>query len=201
MLDATQSVPLMPRTPVGLRVWRSPLARPGDRFESLLVVFVVALWALAAPVIAVMASAAWPGISERIEANRAGVVAVDAVLVTGTPPPPTRMSMPVDHASIAQWTDRSGVSVQGPVTVPSGSMAGEHLQVWLAPDGTVVPQPMTPTTACALLVFCAVAAWLVAGALLAGLLGLWRRVLDRGRYRQWAQEWAVANAGGRPWTR
>ncbi|TKV61205.1 hypothetical protein FDO65_06170 [Nakamurella flava] len=200
MLDTSRSPLSMPRIPVGLRVWRNPLARPGDRCESLLVLFLVALWALAAPIIAVAGSAAWPGISERIEHDRSGVVAVDAVLVTGTPPPPTRMSMPVDHAAVAQWTDRSGATVQGPVTVPSGSMAGGPVQVWLAQDGSVVPQPMTPTTACVLLVVSAFVAWLVLGGLLAGVLSLGRRALDRGRYRQWAQEWALVNAGGRPWT-
>lgn len=200
MLDTTRTRGLLPTLPVSLRLWGNSLARPSDRAESLLLALVLALWVLTVPMIAVLASAAWPGISARVDQARQGVVEVDAVLVAGTPAAPTRMSMPVDHASVARWNAPSGATVEGPVTTPSGSFAGQHLQIWLAPDGAVVARPMTPATACALLVLGALATWLVVGGLLLGMLGLFRRWLDRARDRRWAQEWAAVNAGGVPWT-
>ena len=200
MLETSRTTTAL-AVPTSLRVWRSDLARPSDRAQSVLFAFTVAVWALAVPVMAVLASAAWPDISARVDHSRQGVVAVDAVLVTGTPPPPTRLSMPVDHASLAVWTDRSGDTVTGPVTVPSGSTAGQHIQLWLDQDGAVVPHPLSSTTACALLIMVSLTAWIVLGGLLAGLFGWGRRVLDRGRHRRWDEEWAVVNAAGRPWTR
>lgn len=183
-------------TPAFLRVWSSPLARGSDRAESVLMVVVVLLWALAAPLIATAASVLWPAVSARVDAAGRAAVAVDAMVVPGAAAPATPLSLPRDRAGLLRWTDATGATVVRAAVLPVGSVAGQHRTVWVGPDGQIVAEPLSPAAAGAAVVAGAVLAWALTGGVLLGLSTLVRRRLDATRGRGWDHEWAVLDGGG-----
>jgi len=173
------------------------LARSTDRAETVLLVGLMVIWLVSVPLLATVASAAWPTVESRVLAEQGRDVAVDAVLQSDTPSVTMDPRSPamVQPTAVASWLGRDGRLAQGTVTVGAGARAGDHLTVWLDAGGTVVDRPMTTQTAAGLLAAGTAGAWLVLGLTIAGVGRAIRWLFDRRRSRSWAQEWASFGAG------
>ncbi|WP_433428892.1 Rv1733c family protein [Nonomuraea sp. CA-141351] len=98
----------------------------------------------------------------------------------------------------ARWTAPSGPERAGHVPAPSLAKAGAKVWIWVDTRGRRVPAPpsltdLRVTAVVTALLLVAVAAVVVLPAF-AGL----RRMLDRGRYRDWEAAWSLA---GERWRR
>ena len=94
------------------------------------------------------------------------------------------------HQAKAVWTDSSDVERRGVIPVPVGALAGSAVSIWIDREGSRTTRPTSDGDVAAesvgygLLTYCGIAAAAV------GAYWLLRRMLDRGRSRHWAVEWA-----------
>ncbi|HEY7815894.1 MAG TPA: hypothetical protein VIC62_21800 [Nakamurella sp.] len=176
--------------PLALRVWGNPLARGVDRAEAALTWILMASWLMALPILAVIGSVQWADLQARADAQARSLVSVEAVLVTDAGYELTNYrSIPTGVTAEATWVGRSGLDVTGPVTPAPGARAGEHLTIWLDPDGAIVAAPMSATDAAVQAVIIVTFGWTVLALLLGTAWWVVRRRFDRRRWQAWAQEW------------
>ena len=148
---------------LALRVWGNPMARGVDRAEAALTWILMANWLMALPILAVIGSVQWADLQARADAQASSLVAT--------------------------WVGRNGLDVTGPVSPAPGARAGEHLTIWLDPDGAIVAAPMSATDAAVQAVVIVTFGWTVLGLLLGAAWWVARRHFDRRRWQAWAQEW------------
>jgi hypothetical protein len=114
-----------------------------------------------------------------VASERTGTaVAVDAVVLDDAPGPA--------RVRVA-WPGPDGVARTASAAVPAGARAGDARRVWVAPDGSVVPQPpagSAPWTAALLTAALGAAA---AAVVVAARRSGRRRARDRDLEREWAR--------------
>lgn len=187
------------RAPLVLRVWGNPLARGSDRAEAVLVVGLVIVWLLTLPLIATIASAAWPTVESRVVGVQQSVTTTDAVLLSDAQVviADPRSSQGVQPRANATWLGRDGRPATGSIVVRVEARTGDHQAIWLDEQGAVVDPPMTTRTAAGLLVLTAAAGWLILGGALFTFRWATGRGFDRRRRRMWEDEWASFDADSR----
>jgi hypothetical protein len=176
-----------------VRIGRNPLARPWDRIEGALLTTLVAGVVLALPLAAYVGSSNYAdqmAISAREKLSRHSATA--KVLMDA--PPPALISEGVgvvnDNSTVAaQWVLSSGTVRTGDIPVPSGSLAGQTVPIWLTDTGEQAPAPRTRADAVTAGVFTGAFTWLGVTLLLAALYRGGCVILDRRRAAQWDRDW------------
>ena len=97
----------------------------------------------------------------------------------------------------ATWTD-NGVQHKGNVPALGGSKAGNRVPVWLDSTGKVHMPPLTPGQAGSRVLEARIAGLAVLAVLLAIMIVLVRRILDRRRLAGWESAWLQV---GPTWSR
>ncbi|GAA0463401.1 Rv1733c family protein [Streptomyces olivaceiscleroticus] len=172
--------------------WRSsPLRRPSDVLESLVVLLAVLLVLLGTPTVAVMASRA---AQDTVQEQRRDRHSATAVLVEDAPEqaPATGYSgADNDKVSVAvRWRDTQGSVRTGTAPSEPGRKAGTAVAIWLDDRGRLTKQPLGSVDGAVTVGMTGIAAAL--GWSVAVLSAAWgtRLGLDRWRARQWGREWA-----------
>lgn len=174
-------------------VWRNPLARSADRTEAGLLLVAVTLWLIALPIVAVVASIIWSGISETADSQEQTRTNVTAHLLADAPElyyaaeygAPVTPAVPIS----AQWNGQDGRSHIGTVNATDGARSGDQLSIWIDSSGELIAPPISTGTAAVLMVVATAAAWLACGALLIGLWSVIRWRLNKRRFLDWDTQW------------
>lgn len=176
--------------PLATRVWGNPMARPVDRSEAAWTWVLLVIWVLAVPLLAVIGSTQWTNLQAQAASQSRSLTSVQATLLQDASYELSAYrSIPTGVTAQATWVGPTGLPVTGAVTPVPGAHAGDHITIWLGPDGSVVDPPLTGVDATVEAVLIAVSGWLGFGLLLVGLWWLLRARLDRRRWSAWAQEW------------
>jgi hypothetical protein len=184
------------------RLWpdHNPLRRRADRIERIVIVGLLALFAAAAPVVALTVghAAAAGAAKAAARAEAAAWHQVPAHLVYSAPPP----GGPADPSTYlarvpAWWIGPDQARRTGNVLVPAGTRAGHLVQVWIDQAGRLVPGPLGHAQAAGGAVLAAVGTVTVLAAALVIGGAVARRVLDRRRLAGWEAAWASV---GPEWT-
>ncbi len=123
---------------------------------------------------AVVGNAAATAASERTGA----AVAVDAVVLDDAPA--------AGRARLA-WTTAQGSTGVTTAAVPARTHAGDARRVWVAPDGSVVPQPPAGSGPWVAALLAALVGTLCAGAVVVAHRSARRRACDRDLALEWAR--------------
>ncbi|WP_067833805.1 hypothetical protein [Nocardia lijiangensis] len=170
------------------RPWNpNPLLRAGDRLDTTIRVLAVLAGLFAVPLAGALATITYTDSAGQIAAQRAILARVDAMVITDpVQTGPTRCEATV------QWVSR-GAAANARIAVPRSVARGDHLTVWLGPDGTPTTEPRSSEAA-------AVTGIGVGALVLIGSwLGAWAlvtttgRLLARRRSRDWAIRWRQMN--------
>jgi hypothetical protein len=178
----------------------NPLRRHSDRAEPWIISGLLAVFLIAAPLLALVAGR-WmhqAGVSEQ-RAQRSWHQ-TEAVLLRSAPPDPV---LAYGHPwltghTLARWHGPTGRLMKGSVPVPFGSRAGRTVRIWVNRSGAPVVPPLS---AGQLMLRVAGAAGLAVVGLALVLLALARAVralIDRRRLRGWEADWAAV---GPQWSR
>lgn len=176
-------------------VWRSPLARSTDRTEAALLLILVTLWLVVLPVVAVLMSVVWSGISATADDQRQSRTMTTAHLLADVPDYYSTTEYdaaikPTAPAS-AQWNTPDGRLHSGEVEAPVGVHSGEPQTIWIDKAGDVTEPPIDKGTTAAVTALVAMGFWLTWGALLAGTWLAVRCRLDKGRILEWDRQWTT----------
>jgi hypothetical protein len=174
------------------------LRRSSDRIEAVVLAGLVAAFATAAVVAALLVGYMC---RSGLAAAAAGPRPTDAVLTSpGTVP---GKFFPQETTARATWrlsdgTERSGILTSNIAPGIYGEPSGASVQIWLDRAGDPQPPPQDPD---GMFVGAALAALTITGSAAAVLVygyRLCRRILDRRRLASWSSAWAVT---GPRWTR
>jgi len=171
--------------------WHNPLARAADRAEAIARVLLTAVWLCAIPVMIIVASSVWHGVSVAAESAQQSRIATTAQLLEDAP------AMTADDQGVvayqlvqvaARWVAPDGSERTG--TVPAaGGRSGDRIEVWVDRSGEITPAPVPLSTSAVLIITVTVGAVLAWGALLMAAQFLIRGRLDRRRIAGWDIEW------------
>jgi len=171
--------------------WHNPLARAADRAEAIARVLLTAVWLCAIPVMIIVASSVWHGVSVAAESAQQSRIATTAQLLEDAP------AMTADDQGVvayqlvqvaARWVAPDGSERTG--TVPAaGGRSGDRIEVWVDRSGEITPAPVPLSTSAVLIITVTVGAVLAWGALLMAAQFLIRGRLDRRRIVGWDIEW------------
>jgi hypothetical protein len=175
------------------------LARGVDRVEAVVVLVLTAIWLVALPIAATMASLSWADAAARASEQQQSLTAAEAVVEQGVPLPiGAADAAPVWITAPVSWTGPGGHPGTGTVEVPATAAAGDHVTVWLDGAGRLVPAPPSPEALAGTTILIGAGGWLLIGLSLLVLGRLIRRRLDRRRLSAWGQEWAQVEPGRHP---
>jgi len=171
--------------------WHNPLARAADRAEAIARVLLTAVWLCAIPVMIIVASSVWHGVSVAAESAQQSRIATTAQLLEDAPAMTSDDQGVVSYQLVqvaARWIAPDGSERTG--TVPAaGGRSGERIEVFLDRSGEITPAPVPLGTSAVLIITVTVAAVLAWGALLMAAQYLIRGRLDRRRIVGWDIEW------------
>lgn len=184
----------------GRRPDRNPLRRASDRAETAVLALLVIAFFAAAPFTA-LAGGGWARamahqtqLSQEASSHHvpARVLKVSEGVQGGGGGYGALASQ-----ALARWTAPDGKVVTGEIPVPSGTMAGTTVRLWITDDGQLTDPPLQDSQVSDSAYFAGTFAVVVLAGLLvtAGLLA--RRALDRRRMAAWDAEW---RATGPRWT-
>jgi hypothetical protein len=123
---------------------------------------------------------------------------VSAVLMHSAAPPVLAASASSSVAEVrARWIVPGGAVHTGDVSVPGGTKAGTRVMVWIDRAGQVTSPPLSPVQVTGQAAQAAVGVVAALAVVLAGILLLARRVLNRRRLATWHDGWS---AFGPRWT-
>ncbi|MFD8498428.1 hypothetical protein [Amycolatopsis sp. NPDC059657] len=180
---------------------QNPMARSWDRLESVFLIGAVLVVLLAMPVAAAFGSEVYARqltVSAEQQASRHPST---AVLLDDASAIQFRVDGSPSHATDnvkARWTTPDSVVREGIVTADAGTLAGQSVPIWLDREGNAVDAPISSGDAAGIGVGAAFAAWLIVGALTAGLFMLARLALNRRRHTAWDREWEAVS---KDWTK
>ncbi|WIY00376.1 hypothetical protein QRX60_41005 [Amycolatopsis mongoliensis] len=171
---------------------RGTVARPSDRVQAVLLMFVLLLSLAAAAGAVLFGIGLHASEAARSAEQLASRYTATAVLQADGPAVGLagRSGIPGESGpAAASWTTRDGRQRTGEVDAPSGTVAGNEIPIWLDASGSPAERPLTPASAAVDSAVLAVGLW--AGVVF--LLWLTYRgvvlVLDRFRLAHWQQEW------------
>jgi hypothetical protein len=197
-MDARNPEPGFGRLGRFVRRWRfdrNPLRRAADRVETTVLILLVVTFLIGAP-FAALATGAWVhGTAQRVQlAQQGSRWQVTAVVLAVTESAEGESLL---WQAQARWRAPDGREVTHQIPVPSGTLAGEKLQVWTDRTGDFTTAPLLDsevadqTTSGEVLGVGASAAVLT----LVGALAL--RALNKRRMAAWDADW---HATGPRWT-
>lgn len=179
----------------GRRFDRNPLRRDTDRMETVVLAVLVLVLLVGTP-FAALASGTWVhGMARQAQlSQQASRYQVQADVLT--------VAAPADDKSLAfqvqaRWRAPDGREVTAEVAAPSGTTAGEQLQVWTDKAGAITSAPLLDSqVAEQTLLGQVLGGFTAAGVLvLAGLVAL--SALNKRRMAAWDADW---HATGPRWT-
>ena len=177
---------------------RNPLRRATDRVEAALVAMVLAVFLACAPLLGV---AAWHwahASAQRAERDQRSTSKQVSAVLTQSAPPAVLASASSSIADVrAQWRVPSGAVRAGDVPVPGGTKAGNRVTIWIDTAGRLTGPPLNPSQVTGQAAQAAVGAAATLALVLAGVLLLARRALNRRRLAAWHDGWS---AFGPRWT-
>jgi hypothetical protein len=182
-----------------VRRWRfdrNPLRRATDRVETVVLILLIAAFAIGTP-FAVLATGAWAhGASRQAQlAQEASSRQVTAVVVSVTAPPAGEYR--VAWQARARWTAPDGKVVTAEVPVPSSVAAGQQIQVWTDLVGDLSTAPLLDSQVADQADFAAAFAVLGSAGVLVVAADAIVWALDKRRMAAWDAEWQVT---GPRWT-
>ncbi|PXY30468.1 hypothetical protein BAY59_12870 [Prauserella coralliicola] len=180
-----------------LFVGRNPLARPGDRLESRLLVILLLLVLFSIPVVASLGSETYASRLAVAEQEAESKHRATAVLLADAPVSMTTGELE-SVGVLARWERPDGTEQVGEVSAYRGSTRGTEVPVWLDDSGELTSPPITRAGAATDAASVAISAWLGVVALCGLVFLAVRGVLARLRAAQWAREWARVE---REWSR
>ena len=170
-----------------------PLKRSSDRVQVLARVLHVLTVLTAIPIALAVATATDSSMRTTADTQAASRHRVDATLLEEAVAPlggdPERA---VQTAEVqATWIDTSGAVRDGLVRAPVGADEGSTVTVWIDDSGAVTSAPMNGSQVVGQAVLASVGAF--TGISISALLAYvaFRRLLERGRMRRWAEGWAA----------
>lgn len=177
------------RTKQRLWRWRSnPLRRPDDIVEAWIVLVMWSAIALGGVLVGLPTALA---VDDSLARQRAGLHAVQAVLLEDTPKAVVTEAG-VGHAQAraeVRWTAADGSTHTGKGRVDAGQKAGATVRVWTDGQGNPTTEPATAAQAAVFAGYAGTAAALGFGGVTYAAGRAARRRLDRRRYDQWDREW------------
>ncbi|MGW4528303.1 Rv1733c family protein [Amycolatopsis sp. NPDC004378] len=171
---------------------RGSVARPSDRVQAGLLVFVVLVVLAALPVAASFGSETYVRQQARSAQQLSERTRVTATLLADGPPLTVNSRTGVTGSgepTDATWVLPDGTRKVGKVIADEGTLKGETVPAWVDRDGTVVDAPLSGAGAAIDAVGVGLGLWLATLALLAAAYRLTVFALDRLRYARWQQEW------------
>jgi hypothetical protein len=175
-----------------------PLKRASDRLEYFSRLLLVGVLLTAVAVALAVATAVYADGGPEASAQQAERHQVTALLeedaVTSSDASGSVLAL---GRARAVWTGPSGAERTGVVPVAAGSEAGSTVSIWIDPDGTRTTRPLTSGDLAARGLGFGVLTYFVIAMFAWFAHDTFRRMLDRGRSRRWADEWAVV---GPLWT-
>jgi hypothetical protein len=183
------------------RLWpdRNPLRRPADRAERLIIAGLLALFAAAAPAVAMAVGHGVAG--GRAAVTRATPASWHRVLahLEQSAPPPVGPAAPSSYLARepAWWVAPGGAHHRGDLLVPGGAQAGSVIPVWVDRAGRLVRGPLAAGELLGGGALPAAGAVAVLAAILVIAAAVARRSLDRRRLAGWEAAWASV---GPEWT-
>jgi hypothetical protein len=176
---------------------RNPLRRRIDKIAACLAALLMAVFLIGAPLLS-MAAARWAG-----QAAAAGQRAarswrqVPAVLLHGAPLPAGGWTSGTSWVT-ARWTAPDGRQRAGSIPVSTSLAAGRTVPLWVDTAGSPTGPPPRHAAPVAVEALAAVLATAGLAAVLWGLAGVGRWLLERRRLADWEAAWAAV---GPQWTR
>ncbi len=195
-MASTESAPVPPRPRrklsrlAGVSARRhSPLRRTSDtlRFwlRTLLVLGLVAVAAVSAAV--GLADYHHERAAAALEAAR--LHRVQAVATTDAAQPTGPAVGYADATATVRWTYPADVPHQESASVPSGTVSGQQVTLWLDTAGRPADPPASPALSADNADFLAASCWIgFSGTLIAGV-ALGQRLVNNADLRRWEQEW------------
>lgn len=188
----------MPRRRIRRRLGleANPLCRLSDRVQGLILLLCMLVALVGAPLAGVAAGAAVDHMGLRAERADAHTLRqVTATLVAGSKKT-TGLYGDTVYWAPARWRAPDGATSSGILQgVPADAAIGAHLRIWVDPKGRQTDPPRTHEEtivgASVAAITIPMIAILVVAYLYSGVLAL----LDRGRMRRWAREWAATEPG------
>jgi hypothetical protein len=175
------------------------LARGLDRAEAATVLMLTAVWLVALPIVATVASVRWADAAAESSAQQHTLTAVEAVVEQNVQMPiGAADAAPVWITAPVSWTGPGGRPGAGIVEVPVTAAVGDHVTVWLDGAGRSVAAPPSAEALAGTAILTGAGGWLLIGLALLVLGWLVRRRLDRRRLSAWGQEWAQVEPGRHP---
>ncbi|HKN53542.1 MAG TPA: hypothetical protein VJX66_13640 [Amycolatopsis sp.] len=181
-----------------VRMWRTLLprkgsiARPSDRIQSGLLVFIVMIILAALPFAASIGSETFARQREEAAAQQGTRTPAMATLLADGPAltvsPRTGIvgnAQPTD----ATWTMADGIRRVGKIDAEEGAVKGNAVPIWLDQAGNPVDPPRSTVGAAIDAAGVGVGLWLAVLFVLSALYRLTVFVLNRFRYAQWQHEW------------
>jgi hypothetical protein len=183
----------------GLCPDRNPLRRPVDRFESMLVLGLLAVFLVATPLIAFgVGRWAWDGATSTARTEQAAWHRVTAVVLEGVPAPKNDPYGAIYLAQVpVRWIARDGTSHTGRVAAAAGLRTGAKVTVWTSPSGQLTGPPLGRAQIAHQAAFAGLLAVLGFSILLSVTALVTRRMLQRRRMAAWDAEW---RATGPSWS-
>ncbi|GEL23638.1 hypothetical protein PSU4_25920 [Pseudonocardia sulfidoxydans NBRC 16205] len=182
-----------PGRPTGRR--RGPRRR-SDRVEA---VTTWLLCGLAAAVLVVTAAVgAWVNgaATDTMRRRAAELAQTPATTLSDVPAAPRDGGLASVHGGV-RWTDSHGTVRTGFTQVPALTRAGSAVTIWTNREGDVVAPPPGPEFPLVMTAVSALGTLAAGAALLALVVWVERRSLDRLRATEWAAEWRRAEPGWR----
>ena len=174
-----------------------PLKRTSDRLEFLSRVLLTAVLLATVAIALAVATATYSGGRAEVAQEAAERQRVSArLLEDAVAPVGSGNGVDVGRAP-ATWTAPSGAERSGPVPARLGAEAGSTVLVWVDRAGARTTRPLSTgdvvgrALGAAVLTYAGIAVVAIGGHLVV------HRLLDRSRYRRWADEWALV---GPDWT-
>src|SRR5580658_2260947 len=125
----------------GRRLDRNPLRRPGDRAETVIVIWLFAAFAVVAP-FAVRAAAGWTGTLAEHARVMALATRYEVTARTLEQAPPAGSIMLTLTWADAGWTAPDGRRRTGVIEVPASAQRGTAERIWVTSDGEVTAPPI-----------------------------------------------------------
>lgn len=179
---------------------RGPLVRPSDRLQARLLALVILLSLAAAVGAVLLGIGEYSATAAKSREQTATRYTVTAVLLADGPPPAAagRGGTPFNSAPTrATWRTRDGQQRVGDVAAAAGTVAGHEIKIWVDETGAPAERPLT---AAAATIGAPLGAATLGAATVSLLVFLYRGAvcaLNRRRFAEWQQEWAVRQAGSK----
>jgi hypothetical protein len=173
-----------------LRPDHNPLRRPVDRLEAAVAVALVAVFLIAAPLVAFgVGRWSWDEGAATARAEQTAWHKVSAVVLQGVPRPQDDPYGAIYLAQVPVRWIASGTSHTGTVTTAAGVRTGATLTVWTGPHGQLTDAPLARAQIMHQAFFAALLAVLGFSLSLGVTAFVIRRILQRRRMDAWDAEW------------